>query len=227
MTVSISKPSINLREKLSELSNNGTAATRDHGTEANEVPLNSDLGTAATEDVTTSATDSTAGRLLKVGDFGLGAAYPEAIADLNEFTLGGMYRFTTATTNQPTAAGNGQLMTVVFDPNDIRQFVYYKNNDSQFTRRSADGAWQAWQEIHHTGNLQNTTTLGLGVVRLMYNNSGGVIGENSSVSGSALKIAIGTTTGFTTSTVTVTGTWKQVLGTICNASTTGYFVRTA
>ena len=49
----------------------GTARYANTGTAAGEIPLNSDLpvfGTAAAADVTTSTTDNTAGRLVKVGD---------------------------------------------------------------------------------------------------------------------------------------------------------------
>lgn len=42
----------------------GTAAYVNTGTASNEIPLNSDLGTASTKDVQTSPTDATAGRLL-------------------------------------------------------------------------------------------------------------------------------------------------------------------
>ena len=51
--------------------------------------LGSDIGTAATEDITTSATDTTAGRLLKVGDFGIG--FTEKFNDMT--TLGQLSNF--------------------------------------------------------------------------------------------------------------------------------------
>src|SRR5690606_4052172 len=50
----------------------GSAAGYDVGTEPDQVPTNGMLGTAATHDVTTSPTDTTLGRVLTVGAFGLG-----------------------------------------------------------------------------------------------------------------------------------------------------------
>ena len=167
MTVLISKPSINLREKLSELSNNGTAATRDHGTEANEVPLNSDLptfGTAATEDVTTSNIDNTAGRLLRVGDFGLGAYSP----NLNETSFNTMlpskpngWYVVSGTTDGPSgaAAHYGICFIQNRGGGDGVFVTYYARDWNQVAiRRYDSSAWQDWEEIWHTGNLVKTTS---------------------------------------------------------------------
>lgn len=50
------------------------------------------LGTASTSNVTTSATDTTAGRVLKVGDFGLGTdSQITAVGDLNGIRYGGIF----------------------------------------------------------------------------------------------------------------------------------------
>ena len=68
----------------------GLALLDDVNAAAQRVTLG--LGTAATATLTTSATDTTAGRVMKVGDFGLGAALNLSGQDLNDTTLEtGMY----------------------------------------------------------------------------------------------------------------------------------------
>ena len=83
--------------------NLGSAANRSVGTGAAAIPLNSDLGTAAVEDVQTSLTDTTADRLMKVGAFGLGntSLATELDADATELATG-FYRW-----DSSTSAGSG------------------------------------------------------------------------------------------------------------------------
>ena len=58
------------------------------------------LGTAATATLTTSATDTTAGRVLKVGDFGLGTTAVHYGGDLNLLgSATGFYRTISGATN--------------------------------------------------------------------------------------------------------------------------------
>lgn len=66
-----------------------------------------ELGTAATSNVTTSATDTTANAILKFGDFGLGSAvHIVSGTDLNTITRPGFYQHQGGTpVNGPTAVG--------------------------------------------------------------------------------------------------------------------------
>jgi hypothetical protein len=78
----------------------GTAAALD----ANDVVVNSDIGTAAALDVTTSATDTTAGRLTKVGDFGIGGnSLSQSYSDWLSvpWSIGGKYAIDINATNRP------------------------------------------------------------------------------------------------------------------------------
>ncbi|MDV7391339.1 hypothetical protein RZS08_08310, partial [Arthrospira platensis SPKY1] len=61
---------------------------------ASDARNNLGLGTAAVEDVTTSSVDTTVGRLLKVGDFGLGSSDLPLVLDLDNHSLvPGLYRY--------------------------------------------------------------------------------------------------------------------------------------
>ena len=129
-----------------------------------EIYHTGNAGTAVTEDITTSNTDNTAGRLLRVGDFGLGALSP----NLNEASFDTMlpskpngWYVVSGTTDGPSGAvahygicfiqnrggGDGVFVT------------YYARDSNQVAiRRYDSSAWQDWEEIWHTGNLVKTTS---------------------------------------------------------------------
>ena len=114
------------------------------------------LGTAATATVTTSATDTTAGRLLKVGDFGLGGTPDTLTGSWND--LAGESRFVRGALNITT---DGPFVGAIW-----LQGVYLKTTASNgtffgstlsttspryFMRSFASGAWGAWFEIPAIG----------------------------------------------------------------------------
>lgn len=120
------------------------------------------LGTASTADVTTSATDTTAGRLLKVGDFGLGGGNGDGywVVDCNnlhnELPAGKWNIYiTTDSANRPpglTAGargfvriGNDKLYAEVLICDD-------STNQKMFIRSLNFGSWGAWNEVLHTEN---------------------------------------------------------------------------
>ena len=108
------------------------------------------LGTAATANVTTSAIDTTAGRLTKVGDFGLGAVDTPVIANIDAFsTPSGFYKFTDGTGTKPVGGGayayvlinnwNGVTLTQTWIPYGASQM---------FVRTATtNNTWGAWREI--------------------------------------------------------------------------------
>lgn len=67
------------------------------------------LGTAATSDVTTTSVDTTAGRLTKVGDFGIGATGADvpSVTTFLAHNPTGLYRSTSAMPGSPTLPGGG------------------------------------------------------------------------------------------------------------------------
>jgi hypothetical protein len=105
--------------------------------------------------ITQSAADATAGRLIKVGDFGLGGQSSPLIADLDAASIpGGMkYRYDTAASPTPTtgtlpsgAAASGWVETVRFDGGTLLM-VLTENASALRTwrRRRTGGTWGAWQ----------------------------------------------------------------------------------
>jgi len=94
--------------------NLGSAANRSVGTGAAAIPLNSDLGTAAVEDVQTSLTDTTADRLMKVGAFGLGlSGAASSVDNLDELTATGVYAFGATTLNIPFVGAFGNCLLYI------------------------------------------------------------------------------------------------------------------
>lgn len=106
------------------------------------------LGTGAVATVTTSTTDSITGRLLKVGDFGLGGL-TVGIADLNVVPVTGVYGLSGASTNGPVGAGSGStLFATVFSSVEQRQIVLYRTNPARMAIRSqVSSTWSAWAEV--------------------------------------------------------------------------------
>lgn len=148
----------------------GTAATTDasayataaQGSTADTAVQPGDLGTAASEDVTTSATDTTAGRLLKVGDFGVGANAPPfyPFSNLDDANSGGgssigFYRLAGTETGLPSGwSGIGILNQTAYSAAAVQQEVIMRSNPTRMWRRmSLPGSlWSPWQELYHTGN---------------------------------------------------------------------------
>lgn len=64
-----------------------------------------ELGTAATGNVTTSTTDTTSNRIMKVGDFGLGSENPPLLSDFNADVPAGFYRAYSADNANATPGG--------------------------------------------------------------------------------------------------------------------------
>lgn len=140
-------------------------AIEDGGTGASTAAgarTNLGLGTAAVANVTTSTTDTTAGRLLKVGDFGVGTSTPPGITDCNAATINGVYGVTNTTTNTPISATYGTLVvTGRASGNEVTQtcFVNASTSVRVFTRNrysTTAGVWGEWVETFHTGNVSSS-----------------------------------------------------------------------
>lgn len=124
------------------------------------------LGTAATRNVTTSAIDTTAGRVMKVGDFGLGAlqlSSTNLIDNLNDLSLAtGVYGYGANAVGAPTAGEPGALLVMRFGNAAMRQVAWPMNGiavvNSEFTRQVRSGpVYDQWVSVYHSG-----TQLGLG-----------------------------------------------------------------
>ena len=120
--------------------------------------------------LTTSATDNTAGRLLKVGDFGLGATAPSTIADLDSTsTPSGLYQIKSDPDTigaRPSGFGSSVWGYCRIDRHDatrLTQIVWTVNRlganaAPRWTRKYLDGAWGAWVTEYNTGNILGTVS---------------------------------------------------------------------
>ena len=124
----------------------------DVGTAADEVPLNSDLGTAATANVTTWASDTTAGRLLRVGDFGLGDTNGANVTDLNTVPATGLNSFGFPSANRPSIITDGTVQTITYNTGYTSQLAISVVGSVVCMRYKNSGNWTAWNDIYHTGS---------------------------------------------------------------------------
>lgn len=113
------------------------------------------LGTAATHDVTTSPTDTTGGRLLKVGDFGIGITtlptWP--LATLNDSATTpvgtGHYRIS----GIPDAPFNGVVLHINRAGGDILQVAFNHTDNQIYFRGYYNNNWRPWNVLYHSGNV--------------------------------------------------------------------------
>jgi hypothetical protein len=130
-----------------------------------------ELGNAATANVTTSATDTTAGRLLKVGDFGLGGPVFHP-TDWNTTMSSGIY----------SSGGNPSTGIIPYDPPFGSTLVmrYMEGGSPVLTAKLhirydaveprayiQSGNQAPWRELYHTGNLSIVQTTGQSAASIM------------------------------------------------------------
>lgn len=100
-----------------------------------------------------SATDTTAGRLLKVGDFGLGTTASPTSTDANTLVVSGIYNLPTGSTNVPTVGG--VLLVLPRQSNRVGQFYMLASGgttDRVWIRSRNDTSWTPWVEISTSAN---------------------------------------------------------------------------
>lgn len=118
-----------------------------------------ELGTAAGADVTTGEQDATLGRVLRVGDFGLGRTdLTDLSIDLNTLVATGFYFAGSAATNAPAGGISGMLIVLTNASNNTQQLFMTQGSTRFYQRSSAAGVWSQWVESWHTGNLAKTTS---------------------------------------------------------------------
>jgi len=156
------------------------------------------IGTYFTGEVTTSQADATAGRLLKVGDFGLGAAAPPQLGSWDAFdTRAGLYftNATTAGTPNPDTGPFSYVLVLRFNTVASTQFVVSLTGDDAFvsTRsvyfrksNSAGTAWGGWKRLVDTSSLVGPVSQAGGVP------TGAVIETASNANGQYTRYADGT-----------------------------------
>lgn len=106
----------------------------------------------------TTPTDTTAGALMAVGAFGLGAAAlpVNTGGDLDAHLTSGFLSF-----NQPAVGGPGfsygSLLTQARIPSEATQIAASVTTDQLKWRRRVGSAWRPWLELFHTGNFDPAT----------------------------------------------------------------------
>lgn len=176
--------------------NNNTVARRTangrlkvaNATESNDAVALGQLGTAARANVTTSATDVTAGRLLKVGDFGLSTSIGGVnirTHPVNSFLSGGAG-------NQLTSSpDNGFGSAIKFGhPSQASDYyaAIYRSHDSErwFVTGSYGQGVQPWCELYHNRNILGTVSQSGGAP------TGAIIQRGSNANGEFVRFADGT-----------------------------------
>ena len=114
-------------------------------------------GTISGTAVTQSATDTTAGRLMKVGDFGTGGTTAPLITDINATDLPfGQYRTTDPQTvgTFPTSVEWGHMINFGSSSSDFVQLFANVLDDKLYMRRyrAASGGFQPWRTFWNTAN---------------------------------------------------------------------------
>lgn len=121
------------------------------------------LGTAATKDVTENQTDTTSGRLLRVGDHGLGTKYPPLVTDLDAALINGFYRLNAAGP-EPTLPEGSMIVfgetpeTPDSNQGDLTQIAAWSTKRIFFRRsdgmdENGDREWTDWMELIHSENF--------------------------------------------------------------------------
>ena len=129
------------------------------------------LGTAATKDVTTSANDTTADRLLKVGDFGIGGSTTSSGTDLNagDYVKSGIQITSAAIstlTNYPTqdsATSSRYLVEFIgLLTGNFIQRVTNRGTGVTYIREGFSSVFGTWKTMYNSGNSINPKDYGLG-----------------------------------------------------------------
>jgi len=145
-------------------------------------------GVLAGTAVTQSSLDTTAGRVTKVGDFGLGSDSAQTVADLDDLRYGSML-FPSNATNGPvgahsllTQARSSGARATQFAIGDAALRAFIRN----YGTASGTLAWSDWAELFHTQNILGTVSQTGGVA------TGAIIQRGSNANGDFVRFADGT-----------------------------------
>lgn len=109
------------------------------------------LGTASNAALTVGTTDVTAGRVLKVGDYGFGIMPVFVEYGVDVLTTFG-YCYINSGYSTPTGHRNGWLFSLPISANYVVQEFRSEADGSLHTRAKIAGTWQAWRMTYNTGN---------------------------------------------------------------------------
>ncbi|MDH0364243.1 phage tail protein [Comamonas aquatica] len=138
------------------------------------------LGNAATRNVGKSA-----GEVMEVGAFGIGAKIPDNVENLDDVTMpSGMYRVVPATVGVRPAGFSmyGMVQVMRFaETADLSQIYVDLSSDGRmaFRARIPSGGWGLWRVVYHSGNMQFPLGQGQAWVNVTSSRSGNVTYTNS------------------------------------------------
>ncbi len=165
------------------ITSGGTGATT-----AAAARTNLGLGTAATADVTTSANDTTAGRVTRVGDFGLGTfACPDVNPDASDLATR-IFRSTTV----PVLGGPAHTIHISRVQNAQSAQIAIRDSTASvpttmaIRHRDSSGTWAEWHYLYGRLNILGAVSQSGGVP------TGAVIQRGSNSNGEFVRFADGT-----------------------------------
>ncbi|ODM43431.1 pyocin knob domain-containing protein [Cereibacter johrii] len=138
--------------------------------------------------VTQSDLDTTPGRLLKVGDYGLGGtARPIPGNDADQISVTGFYQVTGATLNRPAGMGVGTLQHIQHGANRAVQITYPQTaSDTGRWCRQKDTTWGDWFLTYDQRNIVGAVSWASGFPR------GGIIEQGQAANSEYVRFADGT-----------------------------------
>lgn len=167
-----------------------SAATGEVGLPQGAVVGGRITGTAVTQ----GNADATAGRLLKVGDFGLGGmapACPASITAAPNALAPGAYSYSTSwSAGGPAAVSNGTLLHLSRTAGIHVQYMVgdwpASATNQLFTRTHVGGAWSAWRRCYNEANILGPVGQSGGIP------TGAVVERGSNANGEYVRFADGT-----------------------------------
>lgn len=149
-------------------------------------------GLLSGEAVTQGFSDMTSGRLMKVGDFGLGAAAVSA-SDFNGLMASGIYSGDSSTSNRPGGTGNWLLLHLARLPgasDPATQIAISRASGTAgaiWTRARNDaGVWSGWQLVYGQKSLVGPVSQAAGAP------TGAAMERGANANGEYLRLADGT-----------------------------------
>ena len=247
------------REVLSALTNGNLSSLAGLTTSANKLPYYTGAGTAALATLsafartllddadqaamratlglvpTGSATDTTAGRLVRTGDFGLGGAISLGAADnLDNIQVSGFYyngsAANTPGNNYPSYAAGALQVIFRAAHNVVQTYTTFGGTTAstasmrQYVRSRGTDGWTAWDEVLMRDNILGPVSQSAGVP------TGAIIERGSNANGEYVRFADGTQICVSpTLTVDVTTAAGAIYGTsdVQNTTLPAAFVSTA
>lgn len=144
------------------------------------------LGSAATEAVQTSATDTTVGALMVTGAFGLGGNGLAAPPDLDTISASGLYATGTADPSSPSPGTSMTILHNAIGGSAATQIAIRQSADHMWFRRKTAGIWSAWVRLYHANNILGTVSQSDGIP------TGAIIERGSNANGEYVRYADGT-----------------------------------